>query len=486
VRSTINVINKEINIFFQNLSIITSYKKEFIAIDKSLPRIYRISKDIFSFPKDNSKLPHSIIKDYYNLKSWSYLPSRADIKQYNNENPAILSIRVTEDCNLRCRYCYNKDNLLKTGSKNFMPEELAEEAIRYFLSRFKNKNVIIIFFGGEPLLNFQTIKRAINYAQKIKERSITFKIATNGTIMNRDILKTIIKNNIKLTVSLDFPVSEHNKNRPFKNGNHSFEKIKKNLMFLIKKLPSENILIRTVVTKDSPFSLKHIYKNFYNSGIPTKNFVAEFDLKDKSNRYKFDEQKNYFLKSQRQYLISNKPTVLYKNELAGSSLYVIISGREPLEKCPAIDNAITVNFSGDMYFCHVVANKDEYYLGNIRNGPHEPKIKKLREKYIFKSRECDSCWASCYCSMSCPLSRQNSKSRQLDCGRIKKEFIDSLKFFLNLDYNQIQRLIQHTLLDTKDKNYTENQLSNLKICMEIYKMLNLNNKYIKPVNVIPY
>ena len=236
------VLKEEVFNFFKNLNVIMTYGKDLILMDKNSPRIYKIPKEIFLNAKDNLQINPALIKDYANLKRWSYLPDPGKAGFYNNSSAPKLSLRVSEDCTLACKYCFSKNNMLNSKRIKYMTKETGVKALNFFLSHFKTKSAWLIFFGGEPMMNFPLMKYMTDYAKKnIKGTRFEFNITTNGTIMNKDIIRWILENDIPVTVSLDFPMSEHNRNRPFIDGRSSFEGIKKKLSPL--KIPEkENLL----------------------------------------------------------------------------------------------------------------------------------------------------------------------------------------------------------------------------------------------------
>jgi MoaA/NifB/PqqE/SkfB family radical SAM enzyme len=80
--------------------------------------------------------------------------------------------------------------------------ETAWKAVSFFLGR-KNisDNHQIKFFGGEPLLNFQLVRDIINSVNKGKQ-NVNFRLATNGVLLSKKMLKFIKDNpNVELVIS---------------------------------------------------------------------------------------------------------------------------------------------------------------------------------------------------------------------------------------------------------------------------------------------
>lgn len=102
---------------------------------------------------------------------------------------------TTNDCNLRCKYCYANGG----DKKEYMTFETAKKAIDLPKGSFK-----LQLAGGEPLLNFELIKEIHSYLKKQKP-NIKMQIQTNGTLIDDKIGKWVKEMGIPIGVSLDGP-----------------------------------------------------------------------------------------------------------------------------------------------------------------------------------------------------------------------------------------------------------------------------------------
>ena len=102
------------------------------------------------------------------------------------------SLSLTHNCNLRCHYCYGGRKFKKNMS--FSTVQKIVEFI--FGISPPNQSINFTFFGGEPLLCFDLIQRAITYIKNqadINERLVDFSITTNGTLLSDEILDFLNK-----------------------------------------------------------------------------------------------------------------------------------------------------------------------------------------------------------------------------------------------------------------------------------------------------
>lgn len=136
-----------------------------------------------------------------------------DILENKVEN---VTLEVTEKCNLRCKYCIyhpSHPEYRAFGHEN-MKWDVAKKAIDFLKEHSQNaENRHIGFYGGEPLLNFELIERAVEYAKKLFGEDMSFAITTNATLVNDKIAEYFAKNNFNIIISLDGPQEMHDANR---------------------------------------------------------------------------------------------------------------------------------------------------------------------------------------------------------------------------------------------------------------------------------
>jgi len=169
-------------------------------------------------------------------------------------------IVLTDKCNLRCKYCYEKE---KTYSD--MSVETARKSILFVkdcITReidLNRKEHNIVFHGGEPLLKYDMIKYFVIEFNKISNVKIQYYITSNGTIFKEEIAYFIKNNNINFSISIDGTKSSHDKNRVFPDGRGSYNMVIDNSMKYLSII--ENIRCRLTF---SPDTINEIY-----SGVST-------------------------------------------------------------------------------------------------------------------------------------------------------------------------------------------------------------------------
>ncbi|MFA6808767.1 MAG: 4Fe-4S cluster-binding domain-containing protein [Eubacteriales bacterium] len=131
---------------------------------------------------------------------------------------------ITENCNLKCRYCYEHDK-----TKNDMTFETAKEIIdKEFGNQSEYTKGEIELFGGEAFLNFKLIKQIYDYVMNnFPNVDFIFTNTTNGTLICGEIQKWLYerRNKFFCTLSLDGTPEMHDMNRPYANNKGSFDSI---------------------------------------------------------------------------------------------------------------------------------------------------------------------------------------------------------------------------------------------------------------------
>jgi uncharacterized protein len=134
-----------------------------------------------------------------------------------------LTLFVDHDCNLRCDYCYGGRKLARP-----MPTEVMKGAVDWALATHTDE-LVISFFGGEPLLHPDFIADAVAY---VEERAasldrpprVSFGMNTNGTRFDAQALRLLAPpRRWTIFVSLDGPADIHDmhRRRPDGRGSHA-------------------------------------------------------------------------------------------------------------------------------------------------------------------------------------------------------------------------------------------------------------------------
>ena len=274
----------------------------------------------------------------------------------------FLILKITNNCNLRCIYCYREGD----GKKD-MEFKTAKNAIDYILKR--DNRLKIQFTGGEPLLNFKLIERVVDYCRdEYPDKNISYAIQTNGTLLEEEIIEKIKELGLKVGVSLDTIDPNDTTLRPYRDGKPSTLDTLRGIYLLREK--GVPFGITTVVTSKNLPHLKDLV--YYLASIGVRSI--SFDL----------------LKPKREEHLTLLPDeeefrrVL--EEIRDLPIYVKNLRRNSKDKYCYLNSGdlLFVNEVGDIYPCPTL--EGYFHRGNINSG---------EDIKLFKVR-CRECFARVY------------------------------------------------------------------------------------------
>lgn len=137
---------------------------------------------------------------------------------------AAIELNLTFNCNLTCAYCFIHDK----DPRERMTLATAQKAVGLLVNRAQFPVLNVTFMGGEPLLEFDLIKKIVPYALDTAARrglGVTWAITTNGTMVDEEILKFFAQHKISMLISMDGGPESHDRYRRTRGGEGTFRKI---------------------------------------------------------------------------------------------------------------------------------------------------------------------------------------------------------------------------------------------------------------------
>lgn len=306
-----------------------------------------------------------------------------------------ITLHLTNRCTLSCKYCYvDKKNPID------MPWDTAKKAIDMAVD-MSSKKVGVSFFGGEPLLKKDLIKKIIAYCEEIKENTgIKFfhNLTTNGTLLDEDFLLYAKKKRISIAISHDGIKESHDTNRVTKQKEGSFDIVDKNSELLLEYNPyAAVILVLNPNTVTNLYkSVNHLFNKGFKYIVLSMNYAApwvEKSLKVLKNQYK-KISKLYYDKS-----MANEKFYLAPFD------YKIISHIDNKKfknnQCDLGKSHLTITADGSIYPCTQLINDKNLLMGNVDTGITRTvfhlKEKKASEDACLECAIKDRCVHSCSC-----------------------------------------------------------------------------------------
>ena len=150
-----------------------------------------ILQDLPGSPDEKKMLLQDLIQRHILVPASSSKATYPECPSLSGNIPVkTLVLHVTDACNLACRYCYYLEDRPELRTNRAMVPAVLHQAIDFLLEHSGNlDSITLVFFGGEPLLNFERIRDAVNYAQQRSPaygKEVEFSITTNGTLLNSE------------------------------------------------------------------------------------------------------------------------------------------------------------------------------------------------------------------------------------------------------------------------------------------------------------
>ena len=191
-------------------------------------------------------------------------------------NVRAFRIVLTEKCNLRCAECF----VVKHADKlRVMAPETLEKVIRATIPYGAKHRVTYHFFGGEPLLRFDYIKRAVEIAEEAVANGDMvrplYTMTTNLTLLTDEIISFFKEHDVKVGVSVDGPEEINDQLRVYANGRGTFKTVHANYMRLVEAGIDAHVLITP--NPDFLDELPYIFKSVLDA-FPMKTVTVNTPL----------------------------------------------------------------------------------------------------------------------------------------------------------------------------------------------------------------
>ena len=382
-------------------------------------------------------------------------------------NPRRLQLFVAQACNLKCKYCYAENNESNSRLK-FMSEEIAFASIDYLIKKSRRrKNLQITFFGGEPTMNFDLIRKVVAYCDKrgnADNKTFTFELITNGSLLDKEMADFVLDRDFLLFVSIDGWREMNNYQRPSADGKDYFDKIIYNAQYLVNGLRErrsrEKVKIRANLTSDY-HDVKSVANFLESFGFDYIGIGAITPLAYEATgtpmamtHEQLDEleevQGEMLLKAIAEKASGKRPGP-YINRLLNKTINNAKRMHTTMGvTCGIGRNTNAVDSDGNIFPCHRYVGMDKYILGNVFEGLNYEKTMGRYQEYNKNAiGMCSKCWARNICGGGCPweISCPDGticKRSKAECDRRRKGLEKGLWF-----YKEARRLLPGNFKDIK-------------------------------------
>ena len=337
----------------------------------------------------------------------TFAPMAGTLKARSGDIVKALCLHVAHTCNLNCAYCFASQGKYH-GERALMSFEVGKRALDFLIEHSGTRtNLEVDFFGGEPLMNWDVVKRLVAYARTQEAphgKKFRFTLTTNGVLIDDDVIDFANREMSNVVLSLDGRKEIHDRLRVDYAGNGSYDRIVPKFQKLVAARGGKNYYMRGTFTHANPDFTKDVFHmaDLGFTELSMEPVVCAPDdpaaltdedietVKAEYERLAFD-----MLRRERE----GHPITFYHYMLdltGGPCIYKRISG------CGSGTEYMAVTPWGDLYPCHQFVGEERYRLGDVWQGVTNPALREeFRACNAYSRPECADCWARLYCSGGC-------------------------------------------------------------------------------------
>ena len=350
-----------------------------------------------------------------------------DYMEQFQERPTVvkaLCLHIAHDCNLACRYCFAEEGEYH-GRRAIMPYEVGKAALDFLIKASGNRrNLEVDFFGGEPLMNFEVVKKLVAYGreqEKLHNKHFRFTLTTNGVLLNDEVMEFANREMANVVLSIDGRKEVNDNMRPFRNGTGSYGMIVPKFQKFADSRNQEKYYVRGTFTHNNLDFSKDV---LHLADLGFQQISVEPVVADPSQSYAL--QKEDLPKLFEEYDKLAVELVERQKEGRGFHFFHFMIDLEGgpcvakrLSGCGSGTEYLAVTPWGDLYPCHQFVGNEDFLMGNVEEGVKNiPLQKEFKRCNVYAKEKCRDCFAKFYCSGGCAANSWNFHGKITDTYEI--------------------------------------------------------------------
>ena len=279
---------------------------------------------------------------------------------FEKQIPHTLEVHTSYPCNYGCTWCIDK-TLIKLGVNKDCISMLSKENVVEIIRFCREKGVkgIILSGGGEPTLN----KNTELLVDLCKQYGIVVGMFTNGSLLNKENIKTYVDGCSFIRFSFDDFSAEHyaeTKGVP----ERFYHKVINNIIMCVDYIGLTNnktcrIGIDFILTPNNIERMVQIYEEALHLGVDYLQFCDCVEI-----GYEFTQRRKDLIQK------GLKEVLLHKEELGDTQMDVVYEPIQmenyfPCSECKVNDYIFQVGADGNVRPCPHTARRDDWSYGNI-------------------------------------------------------------------------------------------------------------------------
>jgi uncharacterized protein len=324
-----------------------------------------------------------------------------------------LTLHVTARCNFRCRYCYAAPH--EGGDMSWETARAAVDlAVASNRQESPQASLGIIFFGGEPLLQRELIRRVVAYCRAETRQTgqlFHFKLTTNGSLLDEEFLSDELTSEVFVALSHDGLPDAHDTHRVDSGEHGTFTRLRPRISLLLRWKPYAPVMLVTTheTVQHYAGSVRYLFACGFRYLLCSLNYAVEWPraaLGELERQYRklsgwYEEQ-------------TRREEKFYFSPFDTKMAAHIFPGSCRRERCELGAHQISVAPSGRLFPCvQFVGDGGEsmYSIGDVRHGIDEERRLALFQENDAEKESCRECAIRERCNHFCGcLNRQATGS----------------------------------------------------------------------------
>lgn len=332
-----------------------------------------------------------------------------DLHSSNKSIPfSSLLLKLTSKCNFSCIYCYDYNS----RRKNLISSPLYLRSIVEQAFKVSDEYLDILFHGGEPLLEFESIKYVTSLAKELSRatgKKISFSIQTNGSLLTKEIVLFLEKNHFHIGFSVDGDRHLNDRTRITESGKGTYKYFQQNFR-KYKDFFLQHGILTTLTSRNIDY-IDKIVLHFQKLGF--KGWASTyFDRQGRGIFFKeLELGPHKIVAAYKKLLDLIKTGVIYQINVRPITNYlenVLLYERKSMcmrSPCGAARDMLAVSSNGDIRACDCVYTR-YFMLGNINNNTLEEcynnaQAQNIRGRTVDVMSSCKDCLWRNFCGGTC-------------------------------------------------------------------------------------
>jgi len=319
-----------------------------------------------------------------------------------------MCLHIAHSCNLTCDYCFaNAGNF--HGPEALMSFEVGKKALDFLIANSgARKNLEVDFFGGEPLLNWEVVKRLVGYARSREVEAgkrFRFTLTTNGVLVDDEVIDFCNREMTNVVLSLDGRKDVHDNLRKTTNGQGSYDLVVPKFRQFVDARQGRGYYMRGTFTCHNTDFLQDI-KHMADLGFKELSMEPVVCDPESAHALRSEDLEKVMQEYEKLALEMAKRAGTpeefsfyhYTLDLKhGPCLHKRLAG------CGVGTEYLAVTPAGDFYPCHQFVGVPEFCMGNVFESVIDSKLRDDFASCNLNAKdECRACWAKYFCAGGCP------------------------------------------------------------------------------------